>query len=438
MARKIYDVVSPIAHGDSKGQRREFKIGERVTWRDFDDDETQGRHWLNEVVRSGAVRERDLDAEEIAMVGRKGGWQPLERLGKGGQGTAYKAVNVGRLDLKGAATDLYRGLFPFRDMGSMRENPEELIAQIQRALSSFHAAADPSSFGALKVLHSSDDPAADRQARARMEAEVKVYESVSHPSLLKLLDRNIEEGWLVTDFQQHGTLESASERFRGDVLGALEAIRPLVEAVAALHAKGMVHRDIKPGNVFLGADGRLILGDAGLVFFLEDHGHTRVSETLENVGSRDWMPLYAEGQRWEDVNKCFDVFSLGKLLWAMIAGLPKVRARYYEFDPKLKLETLFPGDEDAAAVGALLAGTVVAHEEEHRIRDASGLQEAMSSLAEVVRGHRCLSCLKGGYVEDKSVGPGFMGGAVASVCARCGHVQLRRPRPSAESREAGA
>ena len=104
-------------------------------------------------------------------------------------------------------------------------------------------------------------------------------------------------------------------------------MRPLVEAVAALHEVKIIHRDIKPDNIFV-TDNGLVLGDFGIAH-LEDKDNTRVSETYENVGSRDWMPPWAMGMRLDDVRPTFDVFGLGKVLWSMVSGKSKLRLWYY-------------------------------------------------------------------------------------------------------------
>jgi serine/threonine protein kinase len=97
--------------------------------------------------------------------------------------------------------------------------------------------------------------------------------------------------------------------------------------------------DIKPQNVFLDAGDQLILGDFGLVFFADD-SHTRLSGTLENVGTRDWMPPWAVGKRLEDVTPAFDVFALGKLFWSMISGLPLLPYWWYD-RPEYDVTQLF-------------------------------------------------------------------------------------------------
>jgi hypothetical protein len=78
------------------------------------------------------------------------------------------------------------------------------------------------------------------------------------------------------------------------------------------------------------------------VFFSDDK-HSRLCDTLENVGSRDWMPAWAMGMRVDDIKPSFDVFSLGKLLWSMVSGRPVLRL-WYHHRPEFELEGMFPED----------------------------------------------------------------------------------------------
>ena len=82
------------------------------------------------------------------------------------------------------------------------------------------------------------------------------------------------------------------------------------------------------------------MGDFGLIYF-DDEDNTRISETFGNVGSRDWMPPWAQTIRLEDVKASFDVFSLGKVLWSMISNVPKLQLWYFTKDEN-NLEKIFP------------------------------------------------------------------------------------------------
>ena len=98
------------------------------------------------------------------------------------------------------------------------------------------------------------------------------------------------------------------ETYKGRVLEALLAFRPIVDAVRALHPKNVVHRDIKPDNIFVASDGRLVLGDCGLAFKVESQD--RLTLTWENVGTRDFQPPWSYTKRLADVQPAYDVFSL--------------------------------------------------------------------------------------------------------------------------------
>ena len=111
------------------------------------------------------------------------------------------------------------------------------------------------------------------------------------------------------------------------------------------------------------------MGDCGLAFKME--GVDRITETFENVGSRDWMPGWAMGMRLVDVRPNFDVFSLGKLLWSMISG-DRVLQLWYHRRPQFDLAQRFQDDESIAFAQAILDQTVVENPEKCLV-DASKL-----------------------------------------------------------------
>ena len=213
-----------------------------------------------------------------------------------------------------------------------------------------------------------------------------------------------------------------------------------MEAVSQLHQVGIVHRDIKPENVFIDQAGPLVLGDCGLAFSRDSKG--RVTETFENVGSRDWMPAWAMGQRLTDVQPNFDVFALGKVLWAMIAG-KSILQLWYHRKPQFNLGEMFPDNESIAFAQKILDRTVV-EEPTDCLKNATELLdsidwtiEALTMKVRIVAGdliRKCLVCGKGNYqiiVDHDSTQQRNFGLEVIAqakfrifVCDGCGHSQL--------------
>jgi len=228
------------------------------------------------------------------------------------------------------------------------------------------------------------------------------------------------------------------------VEAALQAFRGLVEGVRALHehAPAIVHRDIKPDNIFVrtpdfvaGQEApELVLGDAGIAFFDTTPDDTRLTDTYENVGSRDWMPPWLAGQR-SDVAPSADLFSLGKVLWWMLSGrnlLPFWYHRRSSYD----LEQLFPQLIGMQRVNQLLDALVVENEADMSIGSAANLVARIDEELEILQKRLpppnvCRSCGLGSY---GSVAPGTVGISQSSadldaqVCDRCGHVQIFNTR----------
>ncbi|MBL1082345.1 ABC transporter substrate-binding protein [Streptomyces actinomycinicus] len=178
----------------------------------------------------------------------------------------------------------------------------------------------PGSLVALKVIRAAhaDDPG----FRARFRREVETAGRVASPWVVPLLeaDPDAESPWLATAFvpgpslgeavEECGPLPYRSVRF----LGAR-----LAEALEAVHGAGLVHRDVKPGNVLLAVDGPRVI-DFGIARMPED---TALTASGMVVGSPGFLsPEQAQG-RGREIGPASDVFSLGCLLaFAASGGRP--------------------------------------------------------------------------------------------------------------------
>lgn len=226
-------------------------------------------------------------------------WEIIGELGEGGQGKVSRVVDRSRFNSEKALGQIRASLLSLasvteqvtlnRHFESFRNTVVELVRR-----------EDPSHHGALKVLHEPQDARDADRTEERIKREIKAMQETSHPNLLKILDADPDGKWFVSQYHPKGTLAKNLEQFKGDFPKALQAFRQLVTGVAELHKKNVVHRDIKPQNVFIDAEDHLVLGDFGLVFFTDDQ-RTRISDTLENVGSWQWMPGWAFQMRVNDL-----------------------------------------------------------------------------------------------------------------------------------------
>jgi serine/threonine protein kinase len=144
-----------------------------------------------------------------------------------------------------------------------------------------------------------------------------------------------------------GAIHNRTKEYAGRALEALRRIRPLVEAVKALHASNLIHRDIKPNNIYVALDGRWVLGDLGIVFD-RDAERITIAPQQEEFLSRDWRPDWVAHRRPEDYSTAVDVFMLAKTLYYMVAGGTKVAASQID-EPEFLLQGKFPEEPGMAA-----------------------------------------------------------------------------------------
>jgi serine/threonine protein kinase len=361
---------------------------------------------------------------------RYGKWNVIRELDKGGQATAYIALDSTLVDFENEiwpeVKNSVLGITSISTEGGQLNCAKKLVETIARYLE----ANREDNSRVVKVLHApiQNNP----KAKERLTKEVEILSKNLHPNILKIVDSSVSEGWFVTPYYPLGNLSLHKDKYQGKPHEALLAIRPLVEAVATIHAINITHRDIKPENIFVTNNG-LILGDFGIAH-LEDKDNTRISETYENVGSRDWMPAWAMGMRLEDVRPSFDVFGLGKVLWSMVSGRTKLRLWYYN-RPEFDLTRLFPADERMFLINKILARCLVENEEDCKYPSA---QELITEIDEAIsilqRGGQvidkkvtrmCRVCGIGCYKERVDKDGRLIRGTNARfyVCQNCGHDQ---------------
>jgi predicted Ser/Thr protein kinase len=170
---------------------------------------------------------------------------------------------------------------------------------------------------AVKVL--SDGLAADERFAERFRTEARAAAGLSHANVAGVFDYGVDDGsqFMVMELIEGGTL---ADRLAGGPLQPEEAVRIAVEiahALQAAHDAGIVHRDVKPGNVMLTSSGDVKVMDFGIAAAawaapLTTTGHTMGTATYLS-------PEQAQGER---ATPRSDVYSLGVVLYEMLAGRP--------------------------------------------------------------------------------------------------------------------
>ncbi|HVS89758.1 MAG TPA: protein kinase [Candidatus Acidoferrum sp.] len=279
---------------------------------------------------------------------KRSNWEKICTLGTGGQSEVFLVRSPKRVAERATSLDKIQ-----QHAGGCGVDG---AAELAEAAYSYARPDQPPELGALKVFKArAQGPDAKQQMVNRLKNEIAVL-SQNRPGLIRMLDSNVEEQWIVTEYYPNGTLEKQPLRYRGKAHPALVAFRSLVATVAALHKDNIVHRDIKPANIFVGPDEELILGDFGIVF--TPSNEERATHTGERVGPRDYMPPWAEVGRLENVDANFDVYMLGKLLWCMVTGRPKLVREYYKRDES-NPTVIFKDDPNMHAINQILDHCVV-------------------------------------------------------------------------------
>ncbi|HUS67819.1 MAG TPA: serine/threonine-protein kinase [Kofleriaceae bacterium] len=241
---------------------------------------------------------------------------------------------------------------------------------------------------AIKLLHA--DVAGDQESLARFRREAEIATRLDHPNIVEVHDFNMLPGgqpYLVLELLVG---ESLDARMRRGPLPAEQAIwiaGQIAAALAAAHRAGVVHRDLKPHNVYV-----VRREDEGETVKVLDFGISKIrgSQTVQTqdstiLGTPQYMaPEQALGNH-AAVDARTDVFALGAIVYEMLAGQPAfVGQNVPEVVFKVVYQEPVPLAQAAPAVSSRIAGAVhqaLSKKQEERFPDVTSFVEAMAGVS---------------------------------------------------------
>jgi TolB-like protein/tRNA A-37 threonylcarbamoyl transferase component Bud32 len=269
---------------------------------------------------------------------RIGNYQILEEIGRGGMGVIYRA----------------------------RQRHSRRIVALKRILS-YHADS--------------------QETLARFRREAQAAASLDHPNILPIYEvSECDDGlpFFSMKFAGGGSLLDAAPALRGEPRRAVALMARVSRGVQYAHGQGILHRDLKPGNILLDGRGEPLVSDFGLAKWLDTSSH--LTRTLTIFGTPGYIaPEQVNGSAGK-LGPTSDVYSLGAILFDLLAGRPpfmgehalKVIQQASE-KPAPKLRTLMPGlDRDLETICA----KCLEREPSARYRSAGDLAEDLERWLE--------------------------------------------------------
>src|SRR6266436_3267224 len=162
-----------------------------------------------------------------------------------------------------------------------------------------------------------------RGSLQRFRREAQAVASLDHPNILPIYEVSESEDGLPffsMKFAEKGSLHENVASLRYEPRKCVQLMAKVARAVEYAHSRGVLHRDIKPGNILLNDRGEPLVSDFGLAKLLD--GHNDLTRSLTTFGTAGFIaPEQANGAA-ADLTPAADVYSLGAVLFNLFAGRP--------------------------------------------------------------------------------------------------------------------
>jgi serine/threonine protein kinase/Flp pilus assembly protein TadD len=248
----------------------------------------------------------------------------------------------------------------------------------------------------------------DSPDHTRLVNEARALAALEHPNICPVQEIGDHEGqtFIVMSYLEGQTLKDRLAAGPVSQVEALEITRQILAALTAAHARGIVHRDVKPDNVMLLKDGdrtesstRVMLMDFGIA---KKHDSTLVTRTGTVMGTAAYMsPEQANGEK---VDTASDVWATGVILYEMLAGERPFQA---DLEPALLYAIVNSDPEPLTGPGKMVpepveqvVGKALAKDRKNRYADAEAMLADLDLAAEglTVRGRRLIRRRRGPWI----------------------------------------
>ncbi len=306
-----------------------------------------GRACVSCLLLAGLGEEMDAGADDLAHLldevqvrdtdWRLGNYQILEEIGRGGMGVIYRA----------------------------RQRHSKRIVALKRVLS-YHGDS--------------------RETMERFRREAEAAASLDHPNILPIYEVSESEGlpFFTMKYATGGSLQQAAPALSAEPRECVRLLAKITRAIAYAHREGILHRDLKPGNILLDARGEPMVSDFGLAKWID--ANTDLTRSLTIFGTPGYIaPEQAHGPA-AALTSAADVYSLGAILFDLLTGRPPFLGehalaviREAAEKPAPKLRTLLRStDRDLETI----CGKCLEREPRARYRSASDLAEDLERWLE--------------------------------------------------------